>query len=198
MPRQTRSSILRGFGLSLGLLLAGAARADWSLDTEASSVQFISTKNNAIAEVHSFKQLSGSVDASGMASVEIALDSVDTLIPIRDERMREHLFNTVSFPTAVIGTKVDVAMLEKMPAGSEETISATLGVSLHGMEVKVPASLRVSAMGNGRYAVTTVQPLLLRAAEFDLVAGLAKLQEIAGLDSISTAVPVIVHLVWNS
>ena len=45
---------------------------------------------------------------------------------------------------------------------------------------------------------STAQPVLLRAADFDLVAGLEKLRGIAGLDSISTAVPVTVRLVWQS
>ena len=112
--------------------------------------------------------------------------------------MREHLFKTANFPNAVIGAMVDVAAMETLGTGEETVVDATLGVSLHGAEVKVPAKLRVSALGEGRYVVSTAQPVLLRAADFDLVAGLEKLRGIAGLNSISTAVPVTVHLVWQS
>ena len=197
MPHPIYTSLKNACVLTLGLI-AAAAHADWALESEASNIQFITTKNNAVAEVHSFKQLSGTIDKSGVAMVEIALDSVDTLIPIRDERMREHLFQTVEFPTAIIGTKVDLATLEGLATGSEQLVETTLGVSLHGAQAKLPTKLRVTALGDGRYLVSTAQPLLLRASDFDLVAGIEKLREIAGLDSISTAVPVTVHLVWKS
>ncbi|OQX14641.1 MAG: hypothetical protein BWK73_09005 [Thiothrix lacustris] len=42
--------------------------------------------------------------------------------------------------------------------------------------------------------VTTVAPIVLNAADFDLAAGLTALREIAGLTSISNAVPVTFFL----
>ncbi len=185
-------------GLALGLVAGPAAQADWTLDSDISSIQFITTKNSAVAEVHRFKKLSGSIDSSGAGKVEIALDSVDTLVAIRNERMRELLFQTATFPNAVIGTQVDLDILEQLPVGAEQVVATSLAVSLHGNEAELPAKLRVSALGNGRYVVTTAQPLLLRASDFDLADGIEQLRGIAGLDSISTAVPVTVYLVWKS
>ena len=42
--------------------------------------------------------------------------------------------------------------------------------------------------------VTTTQPIVITAAEFDLEAGVAALQQIAGLNAISRSIPVTVDL----
>ena len=76
-----------------GLLLAAtSANAAWQLDGERSALSFVSTKAINIAEVHRFGELSGGVDADGMVNVSINLDSVDTAIELRDDRMKEMLF----------------------------------------------------------------------------------------------------------
>ena len=74
----------------VGLLLSWAslAQAAWQLSADESSLTFVTTKATHVAEVHSFKSLTGSVDEQGRVAVSVALASVDTLIPIRDERMR--------------------------------------------------------------------------------------------------------------
>jgi hypothetical protein len=55
-------------------------------------LSFVSTKAGAVAEVHRFTSLRGGIDARGNVAIAIFLRSIDTLMPIRDERMRELLF----------------------------------------------------------------------------------------------------------
>ena len=50
---------------------------------------------------------------------------------------------------------------------------------------------------DGSLTVATSEPIIVNAADFELGAGIAKLQELAGLDSISTAVPVSARLVFR-
>ena len=78
------------------LLLSPATWADWTLDNAGSRLSFVSIKATNVAEVHTFDALSGSVGGDGHARVVIQLASVNTLIPIRDERMREMLFQTAT------------------------------------------------------------------------------------------------------
>ena len=86
---------LRRWALMLCLtLLTQPALADWTLDNERSIVNFISIKNASIGEVHRFRSLAGSVSDDGAVRLVIDLDSVETLIPIRNQRMRELLFET--------------------------------------------------------------------------------------------------------
>ncbi len=184
--------------LALTTLLASTSvLADWELDPAASSLHFISTKNAAVAEVHSFKSLSGGINAAGSARVKIALASVDTAIAIRDERMQEFLFQTAQFPSATISAQVELAPLAALAPGQQEHFKFPITLDLHGASAKLMADVTVTALANQRIEVRSSAPLLVNAADFDLVQGLAKLQELAGLKSISTSVPVTFSLVWQ-
>lgn len=74
------------------------AHADWYLDNESSRLSFVTTKNTEIAEVQRFLVLHGKVDAKGAARLEVELDSINSGIPLRDERMRKELFEIKTFP----------------------------------------------------------------------------------------------------
>ena len=76
------------------LLFSSPAFSDWNLVTEESKLNFISIKASNIAEIHSFKKISGSVKENGEAQLTINLASLETLIPIRNERMGKLLFET--------------------------------------------------------------------------------------------------------
>ena len=97
--------------------LANTALAQWTLDESHSTVEFVTTKNSAIAETHSFDVLTGAIKADGTVAVAIDLDSVETLIPIRNERVRKTLFETADFPRATISTQIDPAELGKLGSG---------------------------------------------------------------------------------
>lgn len=179
-------------------LVAGAAPAlaQWELDTDKSSINFISTKNAAIAETHGFASLVGYIGSEGNASVTINLDSVETLIPIRNERMREMLFRTAEYPTATVATQVDPALLAALADGGTVSTELPVQLSLHGMENTLNAQLLIIHEG-GTLRVVTSRPLLLSADDFNLGPGVEALREVAGLASISTAVPVTVNLLFT-
>ena len=64
------------------------ANAPWHLVNEESRLTFVSIKAGDVAEVHTFNTMTGTVTADGGATIEVSLDSVDTAIELRDERMR--------------------------------------------------------------------------------------------------------------
>ena len=68
-----------------------------------------------------------------------------------------------------------------------------MSISLHGKTVNKAANLSVSASG-GEVRVMTTQPIVITAQEFGLEAGVAALQQIAGLNAISRSIPVTVDL----
>ena len=183
--------------LTLGLTAQQAA-ADWRLDSEASTLGFSSVKNGSIVEPHLFKSVSGGVAASGEAHLDIDLASVDTMIPIRDQRMRDILFKVAEFPSARFETTVPLADIDAMDGGESRDISLKGTLSLHGQQVDTMASVRVSKTGSGDVIVTTTRPIVVSAASFGLVSGLSQLQEIAGLESITPMVPVSFTLVFKN
>lgn len=182
-------------GLAM-LALASPGLAQWELDSEQSSLNFISVKNASVAETHRFATLVGHVGGDGQASVTIDLDSVDTLIPIRDERMRAMLFNTEKYPTAKVTAEVDPAILAAVADGGTVNTELALELSMHGMEGSVTAPVLVFGDTAAIHVVST-RPMVIGAADFGMVAGVEALREVAGLANISTAVPVTVNLLFR-
>lgn len=180
------------------LVMANGAWAQWALDATKSSVSFISIKNDSVAEIHGFGTLAGSVGAAGDVQVTIDLGSVETLIDIRDERMREMLFETVKFPAATVSATVDPALLAAVAEGGTVIADLPVQLSLHGHVQALTVPTAVIGDGDGHMRVIALQPVIVRAEDFGLDAGVAALQKIAGLQAISTAVPVTFHLVFSS
>jgi polyisoprenoid-binding protein YceI len=169
------------------------AQADWALN-DSSRIGFVSIKNNSIGENNAFERVSGSISASGEVSLSVDLSSVETGIGIRNERLQKMLFEVASFPTATINAALSDSQIAALKAGGAETESVAVSISLHGKTVSKTANLSVSASDGGDVRVTTTQPIVITAQEFGLEAGVAALQQIAGLNAISRSIPVTVDL----
>ena len=183
------------------LLLASAtlsAHADWYLDGESSRLSFISTKNTSICEVQRFLVLHGKVDPKGLAVVEVELDSVNSGIPLRDERMRKDLFEIQTFPQALITTQIDLRPINDLAPGAQLELRLPLTVNLHGKQHEYNAELLATRLDDRRFQVVTLEPLIINAADFDLAPGLESLRKIAGLSAISLSVPVGAVLIFTA
>ncbi|MHC8399627.1 YceI family protein [Pseudomonas sp. MDT1-17] len=183
------------------LLLAGAAlsaHADWYLDGESSRLSFISTKNTNISEVQRFLVLHGKVDPKGLAQVEVELDSVNSGIPLRDERMRKDLFDIQTFPEALITAQIDLRPINDLAPGAQLELRLPLTVNLHGKQHQYNAELLATRLDDRRFQVVTLEPLIINAADFDLAPGLENLRKVAGLSAISLSVPVSAVLIFTA
>ena len=172
------------------ILISPLALADWQVGP-GSQVQFVSIKNNTIGEVSHFETLAGTVTEAGEVEVRVALDSVETNIGIRNERMKKMLFEVGLYPEAVITAQLDAEAVAALSHGG--VVSVALIIDLHGQTVTKDALLSV-AVTDQRVRATTTQPILLTASEFGLEGGVAALQEVAGLNAISRVVPITVAL----
>ena len=170
--------------------------AGYVLDNDMSRISFLSVKKSAIVENHHFLSVTGAVDKSGSANISVALDSVETLIPIRNERMRKYLFEIEKYPTAEINAAVDIAALHDLRAGEYWQGAIDLTLSLHGPQKAYSAQVDVIRLAAGQLQVSTPQPLLIAADDFDLTGGIAMLAKLANLPSIAQTVPVNVRLVF--
>jgi hypothetical protein len=179
------------------LLVAGPCFAAWTLDNDSSQVSFVSVKAGDAGEVHRFTEISGKLSSDGNASVTIQLASVDTLIPLRDERMREMLFQTNLFPTASLSTDIDMDALNAIEPGDSMDMAANLTLDLHGQQLSLAAEMIVARLGDHRLMVSSRKPVIVNAASVDLVKGIEALREIANLPSISKAVPVSFVLTFD-
>ena len=179
-----------GFVLIASALLSAPAWADWTLDPARSHLAFISIKAKDVAEVHTFNEVKGRITPDGQANVALMLDSVETLIPVRNERMREFLFQTTDYKEAVLSAKIDPALIKGMATGAITTITAEGTLSLHGQTQPMTLLMQVAKVSDNTVMVASARPLVVDAAKFGMTDGVEKLREIAGLAAISNAVPV--------
>ena len=173
-----------------------AVFADWNLKSDESSLHFISIKQNTIAETNRFQQLEGSVSEAGDFQFSINLSGVETNIPIRNERMNEFLFESAKFPLATGKGKIDMAQVSELAVGELMNIRLPVTIEFHGVSVKKDVMLQVARLSSQKLWAVTEVPFIINAAEFGLTEGIEKLRELAGLPSITQAVPVSVSLVF--
>ena len=183
--------------LASGFLFSQYAAASWHLDPLHSELHFVSVKNTAVTEVHSFRTITGMVNDQGIAVVDIDLASVNTNIEIRDERMKDMLFNVVNYPEASLSTHVDLSLLHGMEVGEIKTMPLTVEVSLHDHQQQIETKVSVSALNDGAFQVNTLEPIIIDTNQFGLNKGVKALQDVAKLDSIATSIPVTAQFVFQ-
>jgi copper(I)-binding protein/polyisoprenoid-binding protein YceI len=162
----------------------------WRLDATTSRLTFVSIKNNAVAESHRFADIEGGVTADGQATLRVALDSVETGIGIRDQRMRDMLFETGRYPQATVTLAVDPQAVKALVPGEHRIWNVQAALDLHGLSNRLPAEVRVTRLDEQRWLVTSEQPVLVNATNFGLINGIDALRRAAGLQAIGSGVPV--------
>ncbi len=162
----------------------------WSLDNAQSSLSFATVKAGNVGEAHAFKTLGGLISPDGKAKLNIDLASVDSGIEIRDQRMRDVLFEVGAYPQAEVTVQLDPASLASLKAGESKLQDITATLNLHGATSEVAANVRVVRTGADTVLVATTRPIMLDADSLGLGDGVEQLRELAGLPEISHAVPV--------
>ncbi|MCF6288451.1 MAG: YceI family protein [Proteobacteria bacterium] len=154
----------------------------WKLNSAHSTISIISTKNNTVSEVFEFKSFSGHIK-NNYLTISIDLNSLETNIPIRNERMQKYLFTTEIFATADIHTQLKPSDL------TNGIHKISFDVDLHGVSGIIVAEFMVLQQDKQKI-VTLHKPLIINAATFGLEQGITTLKNIVKLDSINFTVPV--------
>lgn len=187
----------KAFPWLLAGLFSVSAQAAWQLDVESSRLTFVTTKVTNVAEVNRFRSLRGSVSDSGKVQLQVLLETVDSGIPLRDERLRKQLFEVDKFASAQISAQLDIAPLLSLASGAQMELRLPLTVSLHGHSQAYSSELLVTRLDDRRFQVVTLAPLVLNAEDFGLAEGIAALRQLSGLKNISLAVPVSAVLIFT-
>jgi polyisoprenoid-binding protein YceI len=181
----------------VSLFVSSNAFAQWTLINDDSTVNYISIKKSQVAEVNIFKTLNGSIENNGNITVDIDLASVDTNVPIRDERMKTLFFEVATFSKATISSALDIKTLADMNIGDTYDASMNISLSLHGVSKEMVTDVRVVKLTKNRVMAVSLKPVIVNADDFKLSGGIEKLREIANLPSISSAIPVTFNLVFS-
>ena len=179
------------------ILFSSSVFSDWHLVNEESKLNFISIKASNIAEIHSFKKISGNVKENGEAQLSINLSSLETLIPIRNERMGNLLFETKIYPSAVFKLEVDLEKMLLIDIGKSYEVKYRGLFEFKNKQFPLLVKLKVTRLSNQSFSVSSLEPLLLNADRLGLSNGIEALRAVAGLPSISKSVPVTFSLMFR-
>jgi OmpA-OmpF porin, OOP family len=174
------------------------AQQQWVLNGGASHFYMQTSKAESITEIHQFTGLTGTIDGGGNADVKIDLTSVSSGIDVRDVRMRFLLFETYKFPTAEVTAKIDMSKLQDLTSQIRDTYPLHFAVAMHGMTKDFDASVYVTRLSDKSVSVATAKPIVVKADDFGLTAGLAKLSEAVNGTPIVSAASFTFDLVFET
>ncbi|MDO8328839.1 MAG: YceI family protein, partial [Fluviicoccus sp.] len=164
----------------------------------ASYLNFVTTKNTHNVEVHNFGTLSGDISAAGVATLTIDLNSVNTAVALRDQRMRDLLFQTATYPTATVTVAVPATLISSLAVGQSATTDISASLNLHGVNGSITTKVSVQKLSANRVLVQSLSPILVKAGDYALTDGVEALRAAVGIASISVAVPVDFALVFDA
>lgn len=179
-------STAAGLGRCISLLSPAVAQENpfvggWVLTAEGSSLGFQSVKMQTKVEQSGFATFTGTISEDGNAEIHIPLDSVDTKIDLRNVRMRFLCFEVFRFPEAVITARIDPALLADLPTRRRVSMSLPCTLSLHGITKELVSDVTVTLITDDLVNIASVGTIPINAEDFDLLGGIAKLEEAANL-----------------
>jgi len=185
MPKLTIAKLTSTIALAICSFSSFAAL---TLDKSQSTLSFISTKNVNVSEQHTFEHFSGQIDDQGKLIITINIASLNTLIPIRNERMQSMLFNMNSYSTASFTAQIDPS-LRTLKSGEMSLTTVEGDMLIAGNSAPISFDVVITGLQDGSISATTVKPTIINATDFGLDEGIEALKEVAKLKSISTSVP---------
>ena len=159
----------------------------WTLQPDASTIRFQSVKKQTKVESSTFATFNGSVDAEGLATIRVLLDSVDTDIDLRNVRMRFLFFETFQYPEATITVKMTPDQLADLEDVRRKLVTLPMTMDLHGISNTMDVELALTWINDGLISVTSSAPIVVDVADFSLMGGLKKLEEAANVTILPSA-----------
>ncbi len=177
---------------------SSVATAAWTLNTSDSYLNFATTKNTHNLEVHNFTVINGDISNTGVATLTIDLNTVNTGVALRDQRMRDLLFETATYPTASVTVAVPASLISSLAVGQAAATDISASLNLHGVTGAITTKVSVQKLSASRVLVQSIAPVLVKAGDYSLTNGVEALRAAVGIASISVAVPVDFALVFDA
>jgi polyisoprenoid-binding protein YceI len=175
------------------VLLNESSSTRWQVNASSSSLTFNTTKSGSagvggITEIMRFTRYEGDLNKLGHIELKIDLTSIDSGIPIRDERLQTMLWNVGQYPSVTFSAKISPETMRNLT--KEPMVLEVHGLlTMAGQSQPVKTQLQVTPV-NGKVLVSTLRPILVKADDFGLSSGVEALRAIMGLNYLSSTVPV--------
>jgi outer membrane protein OmpA-like peptidoglycan-associated protein/polyisoprenoid-binding protein YceI len=158
----------------------GAFAPGWDLDPAQSNIRFQSIKNETKVESSSFATFNGSIEPDGTATIHVLLDSVDTLVDLRNVRMRFLFFETFRYPEATISLKLTPDMVADLPVVRRKTVNLDYTFDLHGVQKQMTSPVTITLLSDDLVSVASAAPISIAVGDFELAENVHKLEQAVG------------------
>jgi outer membrane protein OmpA-like peptidoglycan-associated protein len=152
----------------------------WVLNPDPSNIRFQSIKNETKVESSSFATFAGGIEPDGKATVHVMLDSVDTLVDLRNVRMRFLFFETFRYPEATVTLQLTPEMVEDLPVVRRKTLDLDYTFDLHGVQKQMTSPVTITLLSDDLVSVASAVPISIGVADFGLAENITKLEQAVG------------------
>lgn len=141
--------------------------------------------------------MSGDISNS-VAKLVIDLNSINSGIALRDQRMRDLLFQTSIFPTATVTVNLPASLLTNLATGTSQDTDISAELDLHGIKAPISTRVSIQRLAASKLIVQSIDPIIIKAPDYSLSDGVEALRAAVGIASISTSVPIDFTLVFDA
>ena len=153
---------------------------------------------SGIEEVQGFKQVGGSVGDDGKLQFNVDLASVETNIPLRNDRLKDLLFKVADYPQAVFTGSVDVHRFDALRVGASTDVELAGQLTIAGQSRPLNANLRVVKLAANALLVGTRTPVVVNLKDYGLQDGVEALRSVMNLNVLASSAPVSFSVVLRS
>ena len=179
--------------------MCGTTASSASSAVTSASSSSRSSSSSSIAPSSSSAPSSVSSSSSSLAAPAWSLNTtVNTGVALRDQRMRDLLFETATYPTATVTLAVPANLISNLAVGKLTTTDISASLNLHGVTGVITTKVSVQKLSASRILVQSLAPVLVKAGDYSLTNGVEALRAAVGIASISVAVPVDFALVFDA
>jgi OmpA-OmpF porin, OOP family len=175
-------------GLAAVCFLAVGAQAQnnplepgWTLNPESSKLQFQSVKKGTIVETSEFATFTGTLDPTGLATIKVLLDSVDTKVDLRNVRMRFLFFETFLHPEATVTARINPSDVAALASTRRQSFPVTFELDLHGVKKQLETEVVATLITDDMVSIASAAPIVVQLEDFNLLEGMQKLQDAANV-----------------
>lgn len=187
-------TLISALGLFCTLISAPSfSETGYTLDPKLSNITFATIKKQFVVEPASIKPMSGGLTEEGQFSIVLDLKSVSTGVAIRDQRLNELYFESMTFPEVKVSGQVESSML----SGDPKRTTVAAEVTLHGVTRTIDFPVIV-VPSSGFVMVSSASTIVVNGADFGIsTENLNKLSATVGGLAISDKIPLSFNLLFD-
>ncbi|MDE1460902.1 YceI family protein [Spartinivicinus poritis] len=169
-------------------------QAAWQVQSEHSKVNFVTekifTNGKSVKETQLISGVSGQVNDQKQAEIKIDLATIDTKIPIRNDRIKQWVLDTTNYRYATVKADLSGIDEQKLTVGAAKQMEVDGQLTIRETTLPIKLFVKVTKNAAADYLVESYQDTSININQYGGEAGVQQMTKVMGLKSITSVVPV--------